>query len=144
MVVSWPDKLQHTLILFRQTSCRQRSVGGTRLPGGDEKRQLRSRRLNQHVLPYRDPAPTASAALDRVHEKQHYTSQPVFHYHRQGTRASYHPLSARRLDDDSQPFLCCSRNDRPSSNSHSIQDCPQMQHGRRTTESHLLKTDLVL
>src|SRR2546426_5856031 len=122
----------------------QRSVGGTRLPGGDEKQLLRSRRLNRHVLPYRDQAPTASAALDRGHEKQHYTSQPVFHYHTRGIHASCHHLSAWRLDDDSQPFLCCSRNDRPSSNSHSIQDCPQMQHGRRTTESRLLEMGLVL
>src|SRR3989449_4478761 len=122
----------------------QSSVGGTRLPGGDEKMLLRSRRLNRHVLPYRDQAPTASAALDRVHEKQHYTKQRAFHYHRQGTRASYHPLSARRLDDDSQPFPCCSRNDRPSSNSHSSQDCPQTQHGRRRIESRLLEMGLVL
>src|SRR5438445_1265789 len=137
MVVSWPDKLQHTLILFRQTSCTRRSVDETRLPGGDEKRQLRSRRLNQHVLPYRDPAPTASAALDRVHEKQHYTSQQASHYRKQGTRASYHPLSARRLDDDSQPFPCCLRNDRPNSNNQTNPDCPQKQHGQRTTESRL-------
>src|SRR5947209_19358689 len=122
----------------------QRSVGGTRLPGGDEKMLLRSRRLNRHVLLYRDQAPTASAALDKVHEKQHYTSQQAFHYHKQGTRASYHPLSAWRLDDDSPPFLCCLRSDRPSSNSHSIQDCPQKQHGRRTTGSRFLKTGLAL
>src|SRR2546426_10462606 len=67
----------------------QRSVGGTRLLGCDEKMLLRSRRLNRHVLPYRDQAPTASAGQDRVHEKQHYTSQQAFHYHRQGTR---HPI----------------------------------------------------
>src|SRR2546427_13000758 len=122
----------------------QHSVGGTRLPGCDEKQLLRSRLLNRHVLPYRDQAPTASAALDRGPEKQHYTSQQAFHYHRQGTRASYHPLSTWRLDDDSQPFLCCLRSDRPSSNSHSIQDCPQTQHGRRRIESRLLEMGLVL
>src|SRR2546427_8265011 len=121
----------------------KRSVGGTRLPGGDEKRQLRSRRLNQHVLPYRDPAPTASVALDRVHEKRHYTSQRAFHYHRQGTRASYHPLSAGRLDDDSQPFLCCLRNDRPSSNNQTNQDYPRKQHYRRTIENRLLVMVLI-
>src|SRR2546426_11823026 len=122
----------------------QRSVGGTRLPGGDEKQLLRSRRLNRHVLPYRDQAPTASAALDRVHEKQHYTSQQAFHYHTRGIHASCHHLSASRLDDDSQPFPCCLRNDRPSSNSQTNPNCPQTQHGRRTTGSRLLEMGLVL
>src|SRR5467141_1903665 len=118
----------------------QRSVGGTRPPGGDEKQPLRSRRLNRHVLLYRDQAPTASAALDRVHEKQHYTSQQASHYRKQGTRASYHPLSAWRLDDDSQPFPCCLQSDKPNSNNQTNQDCPQTQHDRRTTGSRLLET----